>query len=90
MTVTATDDDETTPLSGSLTVTVTVTDAEEEGTITIEPLRGWDGTPFRAVLDRRRRRNHRRDVAVGAVSQRQERLDGHLRRHFVHLLGDYQ
>ena len=49
VTVTATDD-ATTPLSGSLAVTVTVTDAEEEGTITIDLLRGWDGTPFRAEL----------------------------------------
>ena len=39
--VIATDDDETTPLSGSLVVTVTVTDAEEEGTVTITPPRGW-------------------------------------------------
>ena len=51
VTITATDDDETTPLSGSLAVTVTVTDAEEEGTITIEPPRGWDGTTFTAGLD---------------------------------------
>ena len=49
VTVTATDD-ATPPLSGTLAVTVTVTDAEEEGTITIEPTRGWDGTPFRADL----------------------------------------
>ena len=41
VTVTATDDDETTPLSGSLVVTVTVTDAEEEGTVFITPPRGW-------------------------------------------------
>ena len=51
VTVTATDDDETANLPGSLAVSVTVTDAEEEGTITIEPLRGWDGTMFRTVLD---------------------------------------
>ena len=51
VTVTATDDDATTPLSGTLAVTVTVTDAEEEGAVTIEPLRGWDGTTFQAVLD---------------------------------------
>ena len=50
MTVTATDD-ATTPLSGTLAVTVTVTDAEEEGTITIDLLRGWEGTAFQAVLD---------------------------------------
>ncbi len=49
VTITATDD-ETTPLSGFLAVTVTVTDAEEEGTITIEPPRGWDGTIFTAGL----------------------------------------
>ena len=51
VTITATDDDETTPLSGSLSVTVTVTDAEEDGTVTIEPPRGWDGTTFTAGLD---------------------------------------
>ena len=39
--VTATDDDENNPLSGSLNVTVTVTDAEEEGTVVISPPRGW-------------------------------------------------
>ena len=41
VTVTATDDDETAPLSGSLAVTVTVTDAEEEGVVAITPTRGW-------------------------------------------------
>ena len=41
VTVTATDDDETTPLSGTLEVTVTVTDAEEEGVVAIAPARGW-------------------------------------------------
>ena len=51
VTVTATDDDATTPLAGTLDVAVTVTDVEEEGTITIEPPRGWDGTTFRAGLD---------------------------------------
>ena len=51
VTVTATDDDADTPLSGSLSVTITVTDAEEAGTITIGPLRGWDGTTFQAGLD---------------------------------------
>ncbi len=49
VTITATDD-ATTPLSRTLSVTVTVTDAEEVGTITINPLRGWDGTPFRDEL----------------------------------------
>ena len=49
VTVTATDDDAT-PLSGSLAVTVTVTDAEEEGTVTITPPRGWVGTSFTADL----------------------------------------
>ena len=49
--VIATDDDVNNPLSGSLSVTVTVTDAEEEGVVTIEPRRGWDGTTFAAVLD---------------------------------------
>ena len=51
VTLTATDDDADNALSGTLAVTVTVTDAEEEGTITIEPPRGWDGTTFMAVLD---------------------------------------
>ena len=50
VTVTATDDDDN-ALLGSLSVTIMVTDAEEEGTITIEPPRGWDGTTFRARLD---------------------------------------
>ena len=51
VTVTATDDDANTALSGSLSVTVAVTDAEEEGAVTIEPPRGWDGTVYQAVLD---------------------------------------
>ena len=51
VTVTATDDYETAPLSGSLSVTVTVTDAEESGVVTLSLLRGWDGTAFQAVLD---------------------------------------
>ena len=38
-------------LSGSLSVTVTVTDVEEDGVITLSPLRGWDGTRFTADLD---------------------------------------
>ena len=38
-------------LSGSLFATITVTDAEEEGMITIEPPRGWDGTTFQSVVD---------------------------------------
>ena len=41
VTVIATDDDETTPLSGTLAVTVTVTDVEEKGVVTIAPSRGW-------------------------------------------------
>ena len=41
VTVTATDDDETANLSGTLAVTVTVTDAEEQGTVVITPPRGW-------------------------------------------------
>ena len=45
VTVTATDDDETTPLSGTLEVTVTVTDAEEEGVVAITPTRGWVNVP---------------------------------------------
>ena len=49
VTITAADDDAT-PLSGSLTVTVTVTDVEEEGTVTVTPPRGWDGTAFTADL----------------------------------------
>ena len=44
VTVTATDDDETRPLSASLNVTVTVTDVEEQGTVTIFPVRGWVDT----------------------------------------------
>ncbi len=51
VTVTATDDDEDNALLGSLSVTIMVTDAEEEGTLTIEPPRGWDGTIFQAGLD---------------------------------------
>ena len=51
VTVTATDDDATTPLSGSFNVTVTVTDVEEEGTIRLTPPRGWDGTEFTARLN---------------------------------------
>ena len=50
VTVTATDDDDATPLSGSFDVTVTVTDVEEEGTVVITPQRGWDGTSFTADL----------------------------------------
>ena len=50
VTVTATDDDATTPLSGSFNVTVTVTDAEEEGVVRLTPQRGWDGTGFTAEL----------------------------------------
>ena len=38
-------------LQDSLFVTVTVTDVEEQGVVTIQPLRGWDGTIFRADLD---------------------------------------
>ena len=41
VTITATDDNETSPLSASLNVTVTVTDVEERGTVTIFPTRGW-------------------------------------------------
>ena len=37
-------------LTGSLAVTVTVFDVEEEGTISIEPPRGWTGTQFSATL----------------------------------------
>ena len=44
ITVTATDDDIDTPLSGTLDVTVTVTDAEEEGVVAITPPRGWVDT----------------------------------------------
>ncbi len=49
VTVTATDDDETTPLSGLLAVTVTVTDAEEEGVVAITPPRGWVDTQTQFV-----------------------------------------
>ena len=45
VTVTATDDDETANLSGTLAVTVTVTDAEEEGVVAITPTRGWVDVP---------------------------------------------
>ena len=45
VTVTATDDDETANLSGTLAVTVTVTDAEEEGVVAITPARGWVDVP---------------------------------------------
>ncbi len=38
-------------LSNSLDVNITVSDLEEEGTVTIEPPRGWDGTTFTAGLD---------------------------------------
>ena len=55
VTVTATDDDESTPLSGSLAVTVTVTDAEEEGVVAISPPRGWVD-----VVDAVQRRSDRR------------------------------
>ena len=50
VTVTATDDDANNALSDSLSVNVMVDDAEEVGTVTILPPRGWDGTAFRAVL----------------------------------------
>ena len=52
VTVTATDDDETAALSGSLDVTVTVTDVEEEGIVVITPPRGWvdEQTRFSADL----------------------------------------
>ena len=50
VTVTATDDDDATPLSGSFDVTVTVTDVEEEGVVRLTPQRGWDGTGFTAEL----------------------------------------
>ena len=50
VTVTATDDDETTSLSGSLVVTITVENVEEPGVVTIDLPRGWDGTAFRAEL----------------------------------------
>ena len=48
VTVTAEDDG---GLRDSLSVTVTVTDVEEDGVITLSPLRGWDGTRFTADLD---------------------------------------
>ncbi len=41
VTVTATDDDEPTPLFASLNVTVTVTDVEERGEVTLQPTKGW-------------------------------------------------
>ena len=51
VTVTSTDDDETTPLAGSLAVSVTVTDAEEEGVVAITPLRGWVDVPTQFIAD---------------------------------------
>ncbi|MYD35509.1 MAG: hypothetical protein F4X20_00565, partial [Dehalococcoidia bacterium] len=48
VTITAEDED---GLQDSLFVTVTVTDVEEQGVVTIHPLRGWDGTRFEAELD---------------------------------------
>ena len=50
VTVTATDDDDATPLSGSFDVTVTVTDVEEKGAVALSPPRGWDETTFTAEL----------------------------------------
>ncbi len=38
-------------LSHSLPVTVAVTDVEEDGVVTVTPLRGWEGTRFEAELD---------------------------------------
>ena len=37
-------------LTGSLSVTVTMTDVEEDGVVTLSPLRGWEGTRFTASL----------------------------------------
>ena len=51
VTVTATDDDETANLSGTLAVTVTVTDAEEEGGVAISPARGWVDVPTQFTAD---------------------------------------
>ena len=48
VTITAEDED---GLSDSLSVSVTVTDTEEAGVVTITPLRGWEGTNFRAALE---------------------------------------
>ena len=45
--ITATDDGN---LSDEIIVNVTVTDVEEEGTVTVTPPRGWDGTEFTADL----------------------------------------
>ena len=88
VTVTATDDDEGGNLSGSLPVTVTVTDAEEEGVVTITPPRGWGGPDtVQRRPDRRRRRHYRRILAVGAVVQRQERLERHRGRNVEQLHG---
>ena len=47
VTITVEDED---GLRDTLNVDVTVTDVEEEGVVTIEPQRGWDGAPFRAML----------------------------------------
>ena len=51
VTVTATDDDAATPLSGSFDVTVTVTDVEEEGVVTLTPPRGWVDAQTRFSAD---------------------------------------
>ena len=61
--ITAEDED---GLQGSLLVTVTVTDVEEEGVVTIQPRRGWDGTNFRAELDDD-------DIIVGNVNWQWQR-----------------
>ena len=47
VTVVATDEG---ALTGTFDVTVTVTDVEEEGAVTITPLRGWTDTQFSATL----------------------------------------
>ena len=47
VTVVATDEGD---LTGTFEVTVTVTDEEEEGAVTITPLRGWTDTQFSATL----------------------------------------
>ena len=88
VTVTATDDDADDAMSGSLSVTITVENVEEPGVVTISPPRGWvDVTTVQRRPERRRRLHQRHDLAVGAVAQRQEQLDGYHERNVVQLHG---
>ena len=73
VTVTAEDDG---GLQDSLSVTVTVTDVEEDGVVTLSPLRGWERNAVHGLAGRRRRPNAQRYPAVGSVHQ-PFKLDGH-------------